>query len=70
MFSNYISLLRVNHWFKNVSIIPGAYFAIVLHKGTIDFNTSFGIIVAFVLVSGISSVNYIVNQIARLVGLG
>ncbi len=65
MFFNYIKLLRVNHWFKNIFIIPGVFLAIMSNNNfDISPNLFVSIIGAFLLTSVISSVNYIVNQIA------
>lgn len=65
MFYSYIKLLRVNHWFKNIFIVPGVFLAIILRNDfSISLNKILSILVAFILTSMISSVNYIINQIA------
>lgn len=65
MFFNYIKLLRVDHWFKNLFIIAGIISAILFIQSKF---TGPQVVVqtigAFILASLISSVNYIVNQIA------
>lgn len=61
----YYQLLRVNHWFKNVfllfGVIAGFWF---IQLATFSFEILVKIVLAFLVASFISSVNYIINQIA------
>ncbi len=65
MFFSYFKLLRIDHWFKNLFIIAGIISAILFAQSElIGLNFVIQGIGAFILASLISSVNYIVNQIA------
>ena len=62
--SNYLKLLRIDHWVKNVLILPGLFFAfLVIPVNSIDFfglgmNLALGLI-SFCLAS---SANYCLNE--------
>ena len=57
--------MRVDHWFKNLFIIAGIISAIFLsQRKSIGSQVVIQAVGAFILASLISSVNYIVNQIA------
>lgn len=57
--------MRVDHWFKNLFLIAGIISAIFISQsGFIGSQFVIQVIGAFILASLISSVNYIVNQIA------
>lgn len=63
--NSYYHLLRVNHWFKNAFIFPGAILALVLNGGISDPLRTLAVLLGtFILASLVSSANYIVNQIA------
>ncbi len=63
----YLDLLRVNHWFKNIIIVCGVLVAIIYSpEGLEFFDILFKTALAFLLASLISSVNYIINQIADI----
>lgn len=57
------SLLRINHWFKNLFLCLGVMLASLQHG--IEFSPELFLktIIAFLLASMVSSANYIINQI-------
>ena len=57
------SLLRINHWFKNLFLCLGVTLASLQHG--IEFSPELFLktIIAFLLASMVSSANYIINQI-------
>lgn len=60
---NYISLLRINHWFKNLFIFVGSISAILINNLQINFELMVQLILTFFLASFVSSANYLINQI-------
>jgi decaprenyl-phosphate phosphoribosyltransferase len=60
-FKNYIKIARPNHWFKNIFIIPGTIFAILIFP---NFSwLLFGkFILGFFCVCLICSANYVINE--------
>lgn len=61
--NDYIKLLRINHWFKNLFIFFGVISALWLNDYVFSINSAGKLIIVFLLASVISSVNYIINQI-------
>jgi decaprenyl-phosphate phosphoribosyltransferase len=58
---NYIKIARPNHWFKNIFIIPGTIFALLVFP---DFSWSSVIkfIIGFLSVCLVASANYVINE--------
>ncbi len=63
MKNNFYSILRIEHWFKNIIIFPGIIAAAILKKNLI-FNESLflEIILCIISVSLIASSNYLINE--------
>ena len=62
----YLDALRLNRWPRSLAIIPGYIAAIVLlDKGflSITFISLLKLLLAFILTWGISTANYIINEI-------
>jgi decaprenyl-phosphate phosphoribosyltransferase len=62
--TKYLQLLRVSHWFKNSFILLGVLVSYTFEGSQFEPSHITQVIVAFLLASLISSVNYIINQIA------
>lgn len=60
-FKNYIKIARPDHWFKNIFILPGTIFALLIFP-----NYSWGLLGKFILgffcVCMIASANYVINE--------
>lgn len=68
MMTQYIKLLRINHWFKNFFVVIGAacaYLFVLYTRQSLSTLAEYAILIlgAFLLASLISSVNYVINQI-------
>ncbi len=63
MKNNFYSILRIEHWFKNIIIFPGIIAAAILKKNVI-FNESLflEIILCIISTSLIASSNYLINE--------
>jgi 4-hydroxybenzoate polyprenyltransferase len=61
--NNFYSILRIEHWFKNIIIFPGIIAAAILKKNVI-FNESLflEIILCIISTSLIASSNYLINE--------
>jgi len=60
------TILRVNHWFKNAFIFIGVLSYYMFDSFDINIEMIYKVILAFLLASFISSVNYIINQITDI----
>lgn len=56
---NYLKLLRIKHWLKNVLVLLPLFFG----KSIFNLNKIFFVLIAFILFSFISSIVYIINDI-------
>jgi len=59
---HYIKVIRIDHWFKNVFILPG-FVAAIFMRGYVNIYDFANIALAFILTSFVASVNYIINEI-------
>jgi 4-hydroxybenzoate polyprenyltransferase len=59
---SYIRIARIDHWIKNVFVVPGIIAAFVLDPN-VNKNISFNIIVGLISVCMVSSSNYTINEI-------
>jgi len=62
----YLEILRINEWYKNITVLLGIIFALFLSKTAIYSNDFSLIIVILVLSCLISSANYILNAITDM----
>jgi decaprenyl-phosphate phosphoribosyltransferase len=60
--SDYISLARPDHWFKNVFMVPGMLFALVYFQVQFDTELVVKIIAGVVATCLIASANYVINE--------
>lgn len=58
----YIQILRLDHWIKQMFILPGFICAIILTDSTITNNMMINLLVAFLSTSIIASANYVINE--------
>jgi 4-hydroxybenzoate polyprenyltransferase len=60
----YLELLRIDHWIKNIFILPGIIIALVVNSQSLIINFSIFILIIFgvLLVCLASSANYIINE--------
>lgn len=58
----YIKLMRLDHWIKQLFIIPGIVVAILLTNPTININTFIKILIGLLATSLIASSNYVINE--------
>lgn len=56
---NYLKLLRIKHWLKNVLVLLPLFFG----KSIFNLNKIFFVLIAFIIFSFISSIVYIINDI-------
>lgn len=59
---NYIKIARLDHWVKNVFIVPGVVIAILLTDFTFDVSYIWRFIVGFFATCFIASANYVINE--------
>ena len=61
-FSDYISIARPDHWFKNIFMIPGMIMAFMYYK--VDFNLSLvmHLVAALMSTCFVASANYVINE--------
>lgn len=64
--NNYVKILRINHWFKNLFIFCGSICAYLIYRPNFSYQIITKLLFAFLLASTISSVNYIINQITDI----
>jgi decaprenyl-phosphate phosphoribosyltransferase len=59
---DYISILRLDHWIKNIFVLPGALIAIIIFNLDLSINLFLNIIIATLAASFIASANYAINE--------
>ncbi len=59
---NYIKLMRLDHWIKQLFIVPGIVVAILLTTPTIELSIIIKIIIGLLTTSLIASSNYVINE--------
>ena len=59
---DYLSLARIDHWFKNVFMLPGVLFAFIYFKPTIDIYLFINFVVGVLSTCFIASANYVINE--------
>jgi 4-hydroxybenzoate polyprenyltransferase len=64
--SNYLKLARIDYWPKNVFVLPGIIFYLILVKPEkiLSFYNFFLIILSLLAICIICSSNYVLNEIA------
>tara|TARA_B100000902_G_C27297337_1_gene910777 strand:- start:1541 stop:2470 length:930 start_codon:yes stop_codon:yes gene_type:complete len=59
---DYISILRFDHWIKNIFVLPGALIAIIIFNTDLSVNLVLNILLATLAASFIASANYAINE--------
>ena len=59
---NFISMIRIDHWFKNIFVIPGIIFAFLLTNRTFQFEEVIYYFSLIFSVCLIASANYLINE--------
>ena len=59
---NFISMIRIDHWFKNIFIIPGIIFAFLLTNNTFQIEEIIYYLSLIFSVCLIASANYLINE--------
>jgi len=60
----YLKIARIDHWFKNVFILPGAVLAVYDYPFLLTWQTLWNVLLVVISMCLISSSNYIVNEVA------
>jgi len=58
----YIRIMRIDHWIKNLFVLPGVAFAFLLGSRNVDSNLIFTFIKGFISTCFIASANYVINE--------
>jgi decaprenyl-phosphate phosphoribosyltransferase len=61
-FRDYVTIARPDHWFKNIFMVPGMFFAYVVYQTPLDAGLLFRLIVGVAATCLIASANYIINE--------
>ncbi|HEV8336817.1 MAG TPA: UbiA prenyltransferase family protein [Candidatus Polarisedimenticolia bacterium] len=59
----YVELARIDHWFKNIFIVPGIAAALLLEPSTRNPSNAFGTFIAILSACLVASSNYVLNEI-------
>ena len=59
---DYIKIARIDHWIKNLFIIPGIAVAILLLNVKISSINILSLIIGFLATCFIASANYVINE--------
>ena len=60
--TNFVSMIRIDHWFKNIFVFPGIIFAILLTDETFKFQNTFYYLRLLFSICLIASSNYLINE--------
>ena len=60
--NSYISILRFDHWIKNIFVLPGAIVALVIFNTDLSIGLMLNIFAATLAASFIASANYAINE--------
>lgn len=61
-FKEYVTIARLDHWFKNVFMIPGMVFAYLIYHTTLDLTLLSKVIAGVFSTCLIASANYVINE--------
>ncbi len=61
-FTDYLKLARIDHWFKNIFMLPGLVFAFMYFNPVIEAGTIFKIIAGIFSTCLVASANYVINE--------
>jgi 4-hydroxybenzoate polyprenyltransferase len=61
-FKEYIAIARPDHWFKNVFMLPGMLFALLVYNTPVDLTLLVRIVIGITSTCLIASANYVINE--------
>lgn len=61
-FRHHIAIARIDHWFKNIFMLPGVALALVLSNGPVGLGVLLSVVIAVLATSLIASANYTINE--------
>ena len=61
-FKEYITIMRPDHWFKNIFMLPGMLFAFLVYNTSLDLELFIRIVIGIVSTCLIASANYVINE--------
>ncbi|MDH3691456.1 MAG: UbiA prenyltransferase family protein [Gammaproteobacteria bacterium] len=59
----YVQIARVDHWFKNVFVLPGVVFAIYDSPAIVGWELAIRVVLALLAIGLVASSNYVINEI-------
>ena len=59
----YIKIARIDHWFKNVFMLPGTLVAMYIDRIPLDGSLVFRVLIALLTLGLVASSNYVLNEI-------
>jgi 4-hydroxybenzoate polyprenyltransferase len=62
-FRGHVAIARVDHWFKNVFVLPGILAAIGIDRAHVPSNLPFRVGVGLLSVCLVASSNYVINEV-------
>ena len=60
--AGYIAIIRIDHWFKNIFMLPGIIFALLYFDITLSWELGFTMLVGVLATCLIASANYVINE--------
>lgn len=61
-FKDYVTIARPDHWFKNIFMVPGMFFAYVVYHTPMDPELLLRIVLGVAATCMIASANYVINE--------
>jgi decaprenyl-phosphate phosphoribosyltransferase len=61
-FKDYVTIARPDHWFKNIFMLPGMFFAYVVYSTPVDTELLLRIVIGVAATCLIASANYVINE--------
>jgi 4-hydroxybenzoate polyprenyltransferase len=58
----YVTIARLDHWFKNIFMLPGMVFAYLIYQTPLDLPILYKVIVGIASTCLIASANYVINE--------
>ncbi len=63
MISDYVKITRPDHWFKNVFVLPGVFFALLTRGTGLEITDALLVLYGLVVICLTASSNYVINEI-------
>jgi decaprenyl-phosphate phosphoribosyltransferase len=61
-FKEYLAIARPDHWFKNIFMLPGMLFALLVYDTPLDLTLLMRIVIGITSTCLIASANYVINE--------